>query len=89
MGISRRRATIHEQLFAVVHCAGEETLDEPLDIASSPLQLAFGDTRGAFARGAIIGNLVLCLSCLADWRLVCVVGFWQSRSVKQKIFACG
>lgn len=47
-------------VMAATACAGDAALDEPVDSASSPLQLRFGPSHGASARGAVLGNLVLC-----------------------------
>lgn len=40
-----------------------DPLTTPLDVASSPLRLGFGASRGSFLRGSIVGNFVLLLAC--------------------------
>ena len=59
---------------SVASCVGEAALEEPPDAGSSPLQLALGSGIGQYARGAVVGNVVLCCcAVLVGCGVACLV----------------
>lgn len=63
----------------------QESPEEPLDIASSPLQFGVGEESGYYTRGCVVGNLVLVAgfaflgALVVGWRhVICGSPFRQS-----------
>jgi hypothetical protein len=59
---------LHAQRAVALCGEAGDSSDEPLDIASSPLQLQIGSGTGRYARGAVLGNTAI----LAGWCAVTV-----------------
>ena len=57
-------------------CGGDDVLEEPLDIGTSPLQLSLGGGDiGRYHRGAVVGNWCLCAGVLLVGCLLAVPEF--------------
>ena len=55
---------------SVAACRGDDVLEQPIGYSGSPLQLVLGTGSGRYARGAVVGNIVLCLAAVTVGCLV-------------------
>ena len=75
-GVAVQRSML---VVALSRCSGDDVLDAPLDLGTSPLQLVLGTGSGRYARGAVVGNIVLCLAAVTVGCLVVAVKWRQLR----------
>jgi hypothetical protein len=58
---------------AVASCGNGDDGEEPIDVASSPLQLRVGEGAGSYSRGAVVGNASMLAACCVLALLVLLV----------------